>query len=260
MIEGRIQYWRADLGRDPRFLVIGSRDLKAEEYDSIQPDGRWSLYIYLHEGTVTINQRTYAYRPGIASIVPPSARLSHLGRLDRESSLVVHVGFDLPSTQGDIVALPAISEIANFDVTMEALNVAVNYVVTSNTRVHAVIWNLLWSLSLPSSYLRQNELLYAAEDWIQRALGRQFEVGELASALDVSHETLRRVFRLEHGMTVQEYARWQRIQVAKRLLVQTSLPVKAVGARVGIPDLQHFNKLLRAYTGLSPRRFREEHS
>ena len=45
---------------------------------------------------------------------------------------------------------------------------------------------------------------------------------------------------------------------ARYLLESTDLPVAAVGVRVGVPDPQYFNKLVRRFLGQSPSSIREE--
>ncbi len=58
-------------------------------------------------------------------------------------------------------------------------------------------------------------------------------------------------------MTIQEYVLQRRVQEASRLLLNTDLPIKLVAARVGMSDLQYFNKTRRTLCGLSPSRLRE---
>lgn len=43
---------------------------------------------------------------------------------------------------------------------------------------------------------------------------------------------------------------------AGRLLSATSRTIKSIAGAVGVPDLAQFNKLIRAETGTSPRKFR----
>ena len=43
---------------------------------------------------------------------------------------------------------------------------------------------------------------------------------------------------------------------AQHLLSQSTLPIKAIAEEVGIPDLQHFNKVVRRKLGGAPRRLR----
>jgi transcriptional regulator GlxA family with amidase domain len=52
------------------------------------------------------------------------------------------------------------------------------------------------------------------------------------------------------------YIRRLRTERARHLLVNSTLPVKAVAVQVGLPDLQQFNKVIRRELGRSPREVR----
>ncbi len=58
------------------------------------------------------------------------------------------------------------------------------------------------------------------------------------------------------GRTVPDFSRAKRVQEACRLLSTTSRTIKSIAGAVGVPDLAQFNKLIRAETGTSPRKFR----
>ena len=62
--------------------------------------------------------------------------------------------------------------------------------------------------------------------------------------------------RAEHGVTPQEFIMQRRVREAARLLKTTQMAPKLVADAVGIPNLQHFNKVMRMRTGASPRAFR----
>ncbi len=83
-------------------------------------------------------------------------------------------------------------------------------------------------------------------------------VAEIARRLDVSQSALLNWFQAEHGTTVLGFIRQTRAREACRLLATTTLKVKEVAARVGVPDLHRFNKLVRSHAGLSPRQYREK--
>jgi AraC-like DNA-binding protein len=137
------------------------------------------------------------------------------------------------------------------------LRKASNRVVDSTAPSIAFIWNLLWSVAQSPSLFRESEVLYIAEDFILRHLDQKFSISDVAEASGVSQRTLLSVFREQHGVTVQEFILRKRIQEASRLLLRTKLPIKEIAVRVGMADLQYFNKTVRALTGLAPSRLRE---
>ncbi|MFP1681503.1 DNA-3-methyladenine glycosylase 2 [Alloalcanivorax sp. C16-1] len=78
------------------------------------------------------------------------------------------------------------------------------------------------------------------------------DLAGLADALGVSDRHLRRVFRLEYGVTPVAYAQTQRLLLAKRLLTDTRLPVTEVALAAGFGSLRRFNALFRQRYRLKP--------
>ncbi len=62
---------------------------------------------------------------------------------------------------------------------------------------------------------------------------------------------------LSGGRTLSWLIAQRRIDAAKRLLVQSTLPISAVAEEVGIDDYNYFSKVFRAVTGVTPSLFRK---
>jgi AraC-like DNA-binding protein len=77
-------------------------------------------------------------------------------------------------------------------------------------------------------------------------------VPALAREVSLSQNYLVRLFRQRMGVTVQQYLANRRIELARHLLTTTGLSIKEIGARVGWPAPQHFNKQFHRLAGLSP--------
>ena len=93
--------------------------------------------------------------------------------------------------------------------------------------------------------------------WIEGNLEKTVTVPGLAREAGLSQNYLSRLFRQHYGVTLQHYLLLRRIEVARHLLVGTRSRIKEIGARVGLPDPQHFNKQFRRMTGTSPSDLRE---
>jgi AraC-like DNA-binding protein len=95
---------------------------------------------------------------------------------------------------------------------------------------------------------------------IERCMSREIRISEICRIAGLSQNYLALLFRKHYGVTMNKYLINRRIEFARHLLECTSLPVKEIGVRVGIPDPQHFNKLFRKSTGKSPGAFRGKQS
>ncbi len=63
---------------------------------------------------------------------------------------------------------------------------------------------------------------------------------------------------LSGGRTLSYLIAQRRIEAAKRLLLQSSMPISAVGETVGISDYNYFSKVFRSMTGTTPSAFRKK--
>ena len=62
---------------------------------------------------------------------------------------------------------------------------------------------------------------------------------------------------LSRGRTLSYLIVQRRIEAAKRLLLQSSMPISAVGEAVGVSDYNYFSKVFRSATGMTPSAFRK---
>jgi transcriptional regulator GlxA family with amidase domain len=73
----------------------------------------------------------------------------------------------------------------------------------------------------------------------------------------VSAPHLARIFRREAGRTVGEYLLFLRITRARELLATTDCPTLDVAANCGFESVEHFYRIFRRLTGMTPRTYRK---
>ena len=99
----------------------------------------------------------------------------------------------------------------------------------------------------------QQAIRYMEEHYME-----EIDIGVLASELGFHSAYLTRLFGRYAGTSPLKYLTNIRIAEARRLLLDTSLPISAIGARVGYPDQFHFSKTFRKATGENPSAFRKK--
>jgi AraC family transcriptional regulator len=95
--------------------------------------------------------------------------------------------------------------------------------------------------------------------WVMRARSMiadccttEISVYSLAKAVDVHPIHLARVFRRHFFLSPAEYLRRCRIQKARQLILDSSLPLADVAAEVGFSDQSHFTNAFKRETGMTP--------
>ena len=78
----------------------------------------------------------------------------------------------------------------------------------------------------------------------------------LAKSCGVSYSTLRTAFRAETGTTLGQYHLGLRLEEARRLLVQTDLPITEIAERTGFCNQKHFSALFKRKLEVTPFAYR----
>ncbi|WP_328890618.1 AraC family transcriptional regulator [Streptomyces sp. NBC_00316] len=217
----------------------------------------WQLHLYRYAAELTVDGVAHAVRPGHVSLVPPGAVVRYQYR-GRSEHLYVHLG--LPGT-GAPSTVPVVQDAgALTPVLSELLLRAIATAARSPRRADAEVWSALWrvaDLAEPAGgAARPHASVASAMAYIESHLAGHLTVPDVARAARVSHNHLIRLFRAETGATVVAYIRRRRMERARHLLRESTMPIPAVAAAIGIEDLQAFNKACRRELGASPRAVR----
>ena len=91
---------------------------------------------------------------------------------------------------------------------------------------------------------------------IEQRLAERVRMGEIAAEVGLSPSRFEHLFRSVVGTSPLRYLRALRIERARRLLEETSLPIKDVMQQAGCTDKSHFSKDFRARFGVGAREYR----
>ena len=114
----------------------------------------------------------------------------------------------------------------------------------------------------PLELFRQYQSDYSLTTELRRMLNKQImdntaSINDFSAALHMTSRTLMRKLK-DEGTSFQQLKDIVRRDKAVQLLVQTELPVSEVAERVGYSDSAVFTRAFRAWTGATPRRYREQ--
>jgi len=114
------------------------------------------------------------------------------------------------------------------------------------------------SLSPGSGYtsLLLRDKMHDAKDLILSHYQDMPSLHDLAAMVGTNECTLKKAFKQEFGTTVFQYLFDYRMDLAIRYLLDTSLPIAEVGARLGYDYPSHFCTAFKRKYGMSPTEFR----
>lgn len=252
--------WQLPLSLPPKVRGIGF----GGRMDHIPPPrtyerlGFWCLHFYQWRGSVAVDGVPVPILPGHAGICPIAERLDY--RFETaERHIYVHFQIDDSATR---VAMPALIDCGDaFERISGQVQEAMGWPASDPARASARLWDVLWQLyRLPAASVKADghPAVAAARHLIEMELAKPLAVADLARAVDCSHNHLIRLFHAELSTTIVAYIRTQRMERARLLLEHTAMPVRAVAAEVGIPDVAQFAKQVRRTFGKPPRDLRAQ--
>ena len=86
----------------------------------------------------------------------------------------------------------------------------------------------------------------------------QFSVSEYASQLNVTPNYLNKTVKQHTHRTAIDWIEIARLNMAKALLKDPSVPIGEIAGRVGVPDQSYFARFFKKKTGVTPSEFRNQ--
>lgn len=96
-------------------------------------------------------------------------------------------------------------------------------------------------------------------DYIRNNFQRQFTVEELAEVACLSVSALERRFKKYLAKTPKQFLNEVRLENARKLLVESNIPISHVGDETGFGDHSYFSKQFRLFFGELPSEFRSNY-
>ncbi|WP_350245443.1 AraC family transcriptional regulator [Deinococcus sonorensis] len=223
--------------------------------------GNWALHIYRYHGTVTVQQHDLPIRPGHVSLIPPGVETVYTFP-HRSEHLCAHFHFAQTTELAPAVTVPAMQDLGqDFVAVNRALEDASRAFSMNPTRADVRLWDVLWQIAdrTPLGTVEVHAhppCVVRARAIIELHLNEPLTVRDLAAAVHVSHNHLTRQFRASLGMTVVAYIRKRRVERARHLLHNTTLPIRIIAEQVGIPDARLFSRVIRTSLGHAPTEIR----
>ncbi|MDO4295574.1 MAG: AraC family transcriptional regulator [bacterium] len=112
---------------------------------------------------------------------------------------------------------------------------------------------------LQTDYFNQNQvaLIKAVASYLTEDLTVHHTIEQLSQKFEISPTALKKCFRGVYGTSVYAYLRTYRLQVAKKLLMETELSVTEIANKIGYENPNKFTSAFKEMFGHSPTEFRK---
>ncbi len=191
---------------------------------------------------------------------------SYIHSNDIRWSSILERGTDkdtIPSKQ--FMFLPKFSPInmnALLPILDEMISIHNNFNLFGALRIHALLAQLftLMQSELMTSKLgsRSAQISKKVEAYLQVSIHDSFSTRMMEDELQLNFDYLARCLKKHTGMSPLNYLQYWRIEIAKKLLIQTHLSIPEIAERVGISDYNYFIRIFRRSEGTPPGAYRRD--
>lgn len=254
--------WPLDMNARPRSLHMGLSTHGDPRYETWVLPRLWCLHLYRYHATWRVNGETFELRPATMSLAPPGAKLEYFYR-GPSTHFFVH--FSLEDTGQATHGIAPLVGVGVAVVYLEnMLGAALDCMSRGElARAEIKVWDVLGEMAALSAQADAGQkvsdpLVAQACVLIAARIEEPLLIKDLAREIGVSHNHLNRLFVRDLGKSAGVFMREQRLERARHLLCDSTIPVGVVAARVGIPDPHEFNKVIRRHFGMAPKFLRAQ--
>ena len=125
-------------------------------------------------------------------------------------------------------------------------------------KINGMFYSLLADIALEKYADKYDySLSYRIRSWLEKHYDEPFSAQKLEKEFFLGYKRMAAVFKEEYGISMQQYHNKQRMQMAANLLKTTALPVGDIAAKLGFDDRLYFSRCFHAFSGVSPKEYRQ---
>lgn len=105
----------------------------------------------------------------------------------------------------------------------------------------------------------QVETVRAIHEYLMQNIGQKITIDALSRQYLINPTTLKEVFKSVYGTSIAAHIREHRMELASRLLLETSLSIAGIGYQIGYESQSKFTEAFKAYFHTTPKEYRKRH-
>lgn len=108
--------------------------------------------------------------------------------------------------------------------------------------------------------LKYDTLAVQIDLYITEHLSEEISIETICDHFNISRTNLYQIADEVYGVGISTHIRNARIENAKKLLIDTDLPIRSISLECGIKDYNYFSKMFKRCTGYTPREYKKFYS
>ncbi|WP_190945569.1 helix-turn-helix domain-containing protein [Paenibacillus sp. UASWS1643] len=109
-----------------------------------------------------------------------------------------------------------------------------------------------------SKHKHLSRSIATCQEFIFNHLYESIPLAVLSDLVGLHENYLSQLFKKETGVTITQFIQQEKVDEAKKLLELTSEPKTAIATKLNFYDQNHFIKIFKRYTGLTPKKYRNK--
>ena len=105
----------------------------------------------------------------------------------------------------------------------------------------------------------QAELIQEIHDFLIQNIEKRFTIEELSKKYLLNTTSLKHIFKGIYGEPIATYLKEYRLQIAKKMLSETTKPISEISSEIGYESPGKFTEAFRNYTGFLPTNYRKQY-
>jgi len=236
----------------PRIVLAGQFTLTDRDFATLHCGRSHALHLHGYAGAMTLAGALVTLAPGDLTLSPAGLLSAyHLTKPGRHWCIHFETAPDGGGHQPLALHLTGCAGLrerfANISALLATASDEIGFIAA-----RLAAQELLLAVARRTRPLPADDAPARAAQFIDDHFAEPIGVPAIAAWAGRSPAYLARVFRQRFGTTMAHRLLQRRAEHARFLLESTDLPIWRVGERCGVPDAQHFNKLVRAVLGRSP--------
>ena len=130
-----------------------------------------------------------------------------------------------------------------------------------NSYIRIILLNLANELSMPepgkyTASKKRQATVSSVREWIRLHQSDGITASQAAEACGYNRDYLTQMFQAELHCSINQYIRTQRMDSAKKLLLNTDLSIKEIAREIGFQDEKYFMKCFKKAESVTPSEYR----